>query len=159
MKILFPLVVAGALVSAPLCGADQSADERFRIQYGRYSQAAELRSQSRARAIAEETPLCCSRPSGGRTAVEERLRAKLGRVTGKEEMREKNATTESARDAEKCLSGGTCMRMDKKGTGVAQARSEGSEARARMSEKSGRSFEAAAAPEACEHDCCKRATE
>src|SRR3982751_698899 len=141
MNTLFPLLLAGALLTSALYGADQNADERFRIKYGRYSQLAELRNQTRARAATDETPLCCKRASADRTASEERLRAKLGRVTPQEEMREKKAATETARDAEKCLRLGTCTRMDEKASAVPSAPSESSETRARMSEKSGRSFE------------------
>src|SRR4051794_2183306 len=114
MKSLLPLLFAGALFSSALYGGDQNADERFRIKYGRYSQAAKARNQERAGAALEEIPLCCRTASLTRTALEDRLQAKLGRATPAEEVRARKAADESAARAEKCLGLGTCTRMDEK---------------------------------------------
>jgi len=163
MKRLLPILIAGAMVSAALYATDQNADERFRIKYGRYSQAAEARNQARARAAREEIPLCCRSASITRTAVEERLEAKLGRTTPAEEIRERKAAEESTARAEKCLGLGTCTRMGENALQTENAApTQSPEVKERMSEKYGRSFEVATAPgsnaEPCEHDCCKRAT-
>src|SRR4051794_2297847 len=102
MKRLLPLLFAGALFSSALHAGDQNADERFRIKYGRYSQAAEARNQERAGAALEQTPLCCRTASVTRTPLEDRLQAKLGRTTPAEAVRERKAADESTARAEKC---------------------------------------------------------
>jgi len=160
MKRLLPLLLAGAIVTSLAYGTDQTADERFRIKYGRYSPLVEARNQAIARAAHEETPLCCRTASLSRTALQERLRAKLGRTTTGEEVRERKAAEETAARAEKCLGLGTCTRMDEKPLRTDAATPPlSTEVKQRASEKYGRSFEIAAAPGTgtCEHDCCKRA--
>src|SRR4051794_38475031 len=94
MKRLLPLLLAGAIVTSLAYGTDQTADERFRIKYGRYSPLVEARNQAIARAAHEETPLCCRTASLSRTALQERLRAKLGRTTTGEEVRERSRRTD-----------------------------------------------------------------
>ena len=133
---------------------DPFAEERYRMKYGRYSQAEEARQKAAKEAqakstmnyveqaccrlmqtsFANTTPLAASGPS-----MEERFRMKYGRGTPSEEARQRATEVETAMHIAKCAELGRCPRMHVASANMPAVAVNPSDIEARFRMKYGRS--------------------
>jgi hypothetical protein len=169
---------AGALFTSAAFGAasDSSAEQRYRIKYGRNTPAEEARQKAGNR---DTMTGCCHSMEGpaltGGTAAEERFRMKTGRHTSAEEARLSAVMELAAAHLRKCVQLGHCPLPQAHSAAIPApgAAPAGLEERFRM--KYGRHTPAeearqasrdrvaadrplmASAAPACDHECCNHA--
>jgi hypothetical protein len=170
MKRIAMFFIGAALTALALnAGVDSQAEERYRMKYGRYTQAYE--SQKKA-ALELEAPACCRNMNAAfkndarENFADALFRSKYGRSTPRVEAREKLAMEANAKHARMCLELGKCTRMQggETLTALPKGAPDNSWLEAFYRAKFGRTLETtgeevrvAASNVTCEHDCCKRA--
>jgi hypothetical protein len=176
------VLLTGAVLSLTLFGgsADSSAEERYRMKYGRYTPAEEVRQKAQREAqanaaTAAEVATCCRYMNASLqnarvadTFVESHFRIKYGQGTPAAEARQRAAAEETAAHVRRCEELGKCTLMP------ADARAAASSAplvgeswrEAWFRAKYGRSLPvkteepellASADRMSCENECCKHA--
>ena len=176
------VLLTGAMLSLTAFGGstDTSAEERYRMKYGRYTPAEEARQKTQREAQAKiaaavEVATCCrymnaSLQNAGvaDTFVESHFRIKYGRSTPAAEARERAAAEETATHVRRCEELGKCtlMRADARAAASSALAVGESWREAWFRAKYGRSLPvkteepklfASADRMGCEHECCKHA--
>jgi hypothetical protein len=170
MKRIAMFFMGAALAALALnAGMDSQAEERYRMKYGRYTQAYEAQKKA---ALKLEAPACCrnmnasfkNEPRGH--FADALFRSKYGRSTHRLEAGEKLAVEANAKHARICLELGKCTLMQARETVTAPRKGAPDDSwleafyRAKFGrtlETTGEEVRVAASNVICEHDCCKRA--
>jgi cytochrome c5 len=172
--------LAGVMVASAVVAnaSDPTAEERYRIKYGRYTPAEEARRAGRTQPRQHMAGDCCRSAHGAPVAMaatkndpsseEARFAAKYGRVPPQAEVRERRAEPELAAHHQKCIEIGQCSRTPP--YAMAAVTPAPSDAGLRLKAKYGASESASSGAGAakdepqlavfagsCQHACCEHA--